>query len=466
MMILSLYQSQAINHMQKLYKIEQPDINKVDIKELIPLLFSDSDVAESLKKTETPEYLHWKDIKYKNWIPEKFKHDKTRFWALTKFHRKLRGQISKISDKNNKVFTWEKLRHYEKVLHEIDLDMSSCLFDFSDISKKDHKKYQMKGILEEAIASSQLEGAHTTRKAAKKMIQENRKPQNYDEQMIYNNFIAMKAIEEKYKNNKLSLELLLDLHVTLTSKTSVPLDKQGKFRLDSDEIVIQKGDDQSLISYIAPPISFVEQEIKKLIDFANDDLEEKDFIHPIIKAIMLHFWIGLLHPFFDGNGRLARGIFYWYLLRKGYWAFAFLPISLVIKSSPAQYGEAYILSEQDDNNLTYFIDYNLRKILQSVENFKEYMKKKTQENEGFKMSVDEVLRKNKSLNQRQVEVLINFNTNSEKRLNVSAYVNLYKVTKATAIKDLKGLLELKFVESERIGKNVFYIPTSKISEIF
>ncbi|WP_366511954.1 Fic family protein [Maribacter sp.] len=45
---------------------------------------------------------------------------------------------------------------------------------------------------------------------------------------------------------------------------------------------------------------------------------KKNFIHPIVKASILHFLIGYIHPFVDGNGRTARAIFYWYLLKNGY----------------------------------------------------------------------------------------------------------------------------------------------------
>lgn len=446
--------------MEKIYQIDQPDISKIDGGEYIPTFFSDPATFEAVRKTEAPEYLHWKDIKYKNWIPEKFQNDKKSFWALVKILRRMHSRKSKIRDQKNNFFSWKKLNHYEEMLHEIDLDMSNCLLDFPNISKKDHEKYRLIGITEEAIASSQLEGAHTTRKAAKKMIQENRKPRTPDERMIYNNFLAMSSIQDKYKNEKMSLDILFDLHRLLTSGTnSLKESEQGSFRSDSDNIVITKGNDPTIISYIAPPIKFVEEEIKQFIAFANDELEEETFIHPIIKAIMLHFWIGLLHPFVDGNGRLARGLFYWYLARKGYWAFTFLPISIAIKSAPAQYSESYILSEQDDNDLTYFIDYHLRKITQSVEGFKVYIKNKSQNNQKFDALVDEVMHKHKTLNRRQAELLINFHNNSKKHINVTVYVSLYRVTKATAIKDLKGLVQLKLVESERRGKNVFYTPT-------
>ena len=112
----------------------------------------------------------------------------------------------------------------------------------------------------------------------------------------------------------------------------------------------------------------------------NDNLEDPYFVHPLIKAILLHFWLGYLHPFTDGNGRFARTIFYWYLLRHKYWAVSYLPVSRVIRNAPAQYRDAYVYSEQDDRDATYFVDYNLHKIMQAKREFEDYALRKQAEN--------------------------------------------------------------------------------------
>jgi len=457
--------------MEKIYKLEQPDLVALEadedyISHLIEIFNEPEEnkkIHDAVKKAADPQYLHWKDLKYKSWIPEIYKKKKEAFWYLVKYSRRLNSIKTPIRDHKGNFFRWQKLNNYERMLHEITLDMSRYIFDIPGASPADYQKYQSQSIIEEAIASSQLEGAHTTRKVAKQMIEEKREPKTSDERMIYNNFIAMRSIQERFKNEKLSQEMLLELHQMLTVGTStLDEEEQGRFRLDSDKIVITKGDDPMIIGYVAPPMDFVKKEIKRLIDFANDELEEENFIHPVIKAIMLHFWIGLLHPFVDGNGRLARGIFYWYLLKKDYWAFAFLPISIAIKSAPSQYSEAYILSEQDENNLTYFIDYHIRKINQAIENFRKFFKKKTAESR----KINKILQEHKSLNRRQSETLARLKQNPEKPITATIYQNIHNVGKITAIKDLKALLKLGFVECEKRGRNVFYRPNKKTNEIF
>lgn len=465
--------------MEKLYKVEQPDffsISEENIDLLTEIVFNgeyidEKQLLELIQKTSAPKYLHWKDIKYKSWIPEEFnnikiknsfKNPKELCWSVIKFYRetKMGRKTTSIRDQDGAFFTWGGLNHYDKLLHEIDLDMSKYLLNFPKISEKDHLEYQKSGIIEEAITSAQLEGAHTTRKVAKEMILQKRKPKTHSEKMIFNNHATMKAIQEKYKDDKLSIDILLDMHMTLTFDTMKEESEQGAFRSPDDKIVIQKGDDPSIISYVTPPINFVKEEIHKLVAFANDDLEG-DFIHPIIKAIMLHFWMGILHPFVDGNGRMARALFYWYLLRKGYWAFAFLPISAVIKKSPAQYSEAYILSEQDDNDLNYFIDYNIRKIIHSVDSFKEYIKKKFLEKEEFEMIANIY----NQLNHRQIKTIIALDIKTQSSITTTSYKNIHDISKITAMKDLKNLLELNLVNSKKEGRNVFYTPTNKIKAV-
>lgn len=454
-MTIPISQSQH-KHMEKLYKIESPDISDEDGSRLAKLM-TEPGIFRIVEKTEDPEYLHWKDIKYKNWLPEE-RVSKKDFWAFVKFHRQIRQTKTPIKDASNHHFSWVKLNQYERMTHEIDIDMSKYLLNFPNMSEHERQKYQMQGIIEEAIASSQLEGAHTTRKVAKQMIQEKRKPRNDAERMILNNYQTMKAIQERYKNEKMSLEVLFELHRMLTQDTATLEDvEQGNFRSPNDRIVVQKGNDPNVISYITPPIDFVKSEIQSFIAFANDEGDDKEFTHPLIKAIMLHFWMGLLHPFVDGNGRLARGLFYWYLLRKGYWAFAFLPISIAIKSAPAQYSEAYVLSEQDDNDLTYFIDYHIRRINVAVANFKKYIQQKASEYQ----KIDRILQSQSDLNRRQIELLMDYRKNPEQVVNLTMYLGRFSITKATAILDLKKLLELGYLSAARRGRNVFYTPTDR-----
>lgn len=257
---------------------------------------------------------------------------------------------------------------------------------------------------------------------------------------------------------------MCELHKMITYST-IPEEKQGVLRETLDDkgnpLVIKPWDDKT-IAYVAPDKAFVETELPKLIAFTNDDNFADLFIHPLIKGIMLHFWIGLLHPFEDGNGRLARILFYWYMLKHEYWVFAYLSLSEKIKKSPIQYAMAYIYSEQDDCDLNYFIHYNLQKLKLARDDFQQYIKRKIEENR----SVISLSKEENGLNDRQIKLLQYFNKEAEGRTNIIAYCKLFSVKKNTAINDLKTLVERQFLVRKKQGRNIYYYPTEKITTLF
>ena len=220
--------------------------------------------------------------------------------------------------------------------------------------------------------------------------------------MIVNNHETMSWIEEELKDQKLSVDLLFDLHRKVT-KGTIDDAHQGKLRetlnADGQPLVIKPWDD-TVIAYVTPKREFVEQQLPTLVAFANDEQKGK-FIHPLTKGIMLHFWVGLLHPFEDGNGRLARILFYWYMLRRKYWSFSYLSISERILKSAKQYAMAYIYTEQDDFDLNYFIQYNVEKITLARFGFRDYLQAKIVENR----QASNAIRKDFSLNARQINLL-------------------------------------------------------------
>ena len=146
----------------------------------------------------------------------------------------------------------------------------------------------------------------TTRTAAKKMLAANRRPRNHDEQMILNNYRAILEIRD-LKREKLTPELLCHLQKTITDKTLKNEEEGGRFRTAEDGEVVVENRLTGEVIHTAPDVSTLDQRIKEVCDFANHGT--KDFIHPVIKAIALHFAIGYIHPFTDGNGRAARCAF-------------------------------------------------------------------------------------------------------------------------------------------------------------
>jgi len=443
-----------------LRKIEKPDISSVSDKKIAEL-FHNEKVNALVQKSLSP-YAYWEKIKH--W-PLNDGITNLELWAVIKV---LRSKVfdrrnSLVKDESGKLFTWTPwLPKLEKFLHEIDMRLGGNLFlSGNQISDELQHRLLSRGVMEEAIASSQLEGAHTSRKAAKQILLEGRKPKNKDEHMIVNNYQAMRLIETELKEKKLDEEFLFMLHETLT-KDTLEKSEIARYRKDSDDIIVGDDGSKNEIYHIPPKEVFVKQEIKRFIAYANNEISDAGFVHPVIKAIILHFWIGYLHPFVDGNGRMARALFYWYLLREKYWAFGYLPLSKVIKNSPAQYRDAYIYTEQDDNDLTYFIEYNISKINQAMREFEAYAERKWKEN--TKMA--KLARDKYQLSDRQIQLLRYYYKNKDVTTSAATHMKVYETSRITAMKDLRGLEKQGFVTSKKVGRIVYYYATDKVASLF
>lgn len=438
------------------FHLEKPQL--VDSSKVVVKLwqFPKKEMFHLLGKSAKPEYLYWDKVKYFN-LPEGI--TPVEFWSWVKYVRAFdldhRSQINTEKDDN---FVWNQSILSDELFHEIDLNLGGNLqVAPSEIDEKEKSRLIMSGITEEAIASSQIEGANTSRAAAKRFLKEGRRPRDRSEQMILNNFETIKLIEQEYKSRKLDLSLLFEIHALLVKKT-ISDDQVGRFRKDEEKIVVQDKI-RGLIYHVPPKAAFIRQEIVSLIRYFNDELKDAFFVHPVVKAIILHFWMAYLHPFVDGNGRLARAIFYWYLLKNGYWAFSYLPISKIIRKSPAQYGMSYVYSEQDDFDLTYFIDYNLRKIKQAMKEFEIYLKAERE----LEKNMDRFAQKYYSLNKRQNRLLMFFSKHPNERITLKLHMNTNQISKQTAINDLRDLQKKGYLKSARVGRNVYYLPTKKVS---
>jgi len=442
----------------ELFKLEKPDLSAIDIAKLFKSysLEHADEYTDSVYKASEPIYSYWDSIKHRQ--PPKGL-TSLEYWGLIKNIRKLSSRKTYIKAESGQYFTWLRLISTDEHLHKIDVKIGGEIFTHYShiITTYGRQRLLTKSIIEEAIASSQLEGASTTTPVAKRMLLENRVPKDKSERMIVNNYKTMRAMNETYKEQKLSQAMLFGLHELIT-KDTLQVDKQNRYRKDSDDITVNDG--IKYIYHIPPNEKFMREEMDRLIAFANDE-DGGGFMHPVIKAIFLHFWIGYLHPFYDGNGRIARTLFYWYLLRKGYWAIPYLPISLVLKNAYIQYGMSYVYAEQDDYDITYFYDFHMNKLLLAMKNFDEYIERKSKENtltEGFLDSYSD-------LNDRQKELLKYLLIKGEDHyITPSSFIELYKVSKMTALKDLRILEKMQFLTRKRMGKYVRYMGTDYLRE--
>lgn len=391
------------------------------------------------------KYPYWDKWKYaaKDWGMEE-----KRLWAAVKSLRVSNKRI-RFSKLEGFIFQLGTPSVVQQYLHDFDLVLPGALQGDAIISTEDRARYLASSLMEEAIASSQLEGAVTTRKVAKEMLENNRKPRNISEQMIMNNYEAMKWILAN-KDKAFTPAAIRSLHAIITRGTLPEAKEEGAFRKDDEVSVVDVQTGRTV--YTPPAYPLLEQLVADLCRFANDEDKQTFFIHPIVKGIFLHFMLGFIHPFSDGNGRTARTIFYWYLVKKGYWLIEYMPLSRIILHSKAQYAKAYLHTESDDNDLTYFMLYNLKSMATALEDLKKYLARKA----GEKKKALVLLRET-TFNERQILIVQELIQDQDVFFSVQQIQNRYGVSNQTARADLMGLVEQGLMGTRVQGRrNVFF----------
>lgn len=378
-----------------------------------------------------------------------------------KFSRKALYKKIPHSDKDGNPFVYAEPDVVRRLLHEVDIHGGGELKANEQVANPNTRDTCLiNSLIEESITSSQLEGAATTRKVAKEMLRQKRKPQDRSETMIVNNFNAMEFINEN-STEELTPELIYELHRILTVNTLDNRAAVGKLRT-SDDIYVGDERDATII-HVPPKANELAGRLKNICAFANAS-HPSVFLHPVIRAIVLHFLLAYDHPFEDGNGRTARALFYWSMLKQGYWTMEFISISRILRAAPAKYTRAYLYTETDDNDVTYFIVHQLEVINRAIKDLLNYLKVKALEIK----TVEKLLMKSpdlqKLLNHRQMTLINRALKNSESIFYIESHRGAHNVTYDTARTDLLKLVELGVLKKSKIGKAFIFTAVDNLKQ--
>ena len=414
-----------------------PHVGKID-PALMEKILSDPEKMEEISRFNR-EYYHWDELRYR--VDDK---ELESTWALMKFLRKADFNQFSLCGLD---FKYTLIYDFQEALHLIDCN-SAGLTDLDGYSQKDAQVYAISSVMEEAIASSQMEGAVTTRKEAKQMLRSQREPKNTSEKMILNNYLAMKQVKSSL-DRKMTVDLILKMHKTVTSGIlNGGPEWEGRFREDNETVVADPCN--GVVFHVPPSYDKIPSMMQELCDFINR--KEKEFVHPIIKGIIIDYMVGYIHPFVDGNGRMARSLFYWFVLKNGYPLMGYTSISRIMKNSQAKYGLAYQYTETDDYDLTYFIRFNLNCIVKAVSDLRIYIKKKNAEQK----QVSDLIKSDTDLSRDESMILIDY-TRSQEMFSVKEISTRYNVSYQTARNYVTHLCELGYLRiTSRSGKTRLY----------
>lgn len=408
--------------------------------------------------THQGQYLHWDKLRHLQPPPGL---TTEQWWLGIKIARLKQYRKLPLVDLKSQPFVYALPDCVLAKLHAIDSLASGRLSLGAHVATEEHRdRFIFNSLVEEAITSSQLEGASTTRQVAADMIRYQRKPQDKSERMILNNYLAMQSVREM-KDQPLDFGALMSLHRTLAEGTLVHADAAGRIQQPGEARVEVVDHRTQRVLHTPPPAEGLRERMDVLIAFANaEDDDGGGFIHPVVRAIILHFWLGWLHPFEDGNGRTARALFYRTMLHRGYWLFEFISISRILKQAPAQYARAFLEVESDENDLTYFIVHQLGVIERALQDLEAYLARKADQVKRVESRL-----KRSDLNHRQIALLSHAVRHPGQEYTVKSHQNSHRVAYATARADLLQLAELDLLFQRRIGqKTLEFIAPEDLEE--
>ncbi len=395
-------------------------------------------------------YLHWDDFRHR--VSDKGGFTREEQWASIRMGRAMRSQPIPLEDVHGRAFTFFLTPKAFGLLRDIDLDCGASPSG-SAMVREEASRHQFDSLMEEALTSSQLEGAVVTRSEAREMIRLQRTPATGHERMVMNNFRTMRLLAE-LKDEPLTPELILRIHQEVTAGT---LDHPGQLRTSADDVRVED-EESGEVFHTPPPAAALLGRMEKLCDFANER-GTHGFLHPVIRAILLHFWIAYDHPFVDGNGRTARALFYWSMLRNGYWLAEYFSISHEILKAPKQYYRAFLHTETDANDLNYFLLHQLDVIHASIESLRKSLHAKQAEADALRKN----LGAGGDFNHRQIALLKHALKHPFAAYTVVGHQNSHGTSNQTAKNDLTALEEKNLLLRGKQGKAFVYRPAPDLS---
>jgi Fic family protein len=419
------------------------------LKELIDQETTNISHILGIANTPTPlgKYLHWDNLRHRA-PPADLTHEQ--WWLGVKFARFSLIRELPMADKSGKPFSFTMPALVTEHLHEIDSRGSGRIAMPGEVTNPQTKtRFLVRSLIEEAITSSQLEGASTTRQKAMEMFRSGRLPADKSEQMIFNNLQGMEFIRA-HQGDELTPALVKAIHVEMMSDTIRDEDLGRLQSVDEKRVHVASNEDQAILH--EPPLAEeLPSRLEAMCNFANAR-NEKEFLHPVVRAILLHLWLAYDHPFIDGSGRTARALFYWSMLNSGYWMFEFISISSILHKASTQYAKSYLYTETDDNDATYFIVCQLQVIRSALHSLENYLERKTREIQ----KAESILRNYENLNYRQLALLSHALRKPDSSFTVNSHRTSHRVAYATARADLLHLVDQGLLDKRTRGGTMYF----------
>ena len=418
------------------------------------------EVKSALSRADNDKhYLCWDEFKRRP-VPEGW--NAKDLWTLVRGSRHVLGtDVENLRDGAGKPFILVHSRPLEAILHRIDtrerLWEGLLGLRRQPGTLDSEQTYQVMASIEEAHSSSAIEGAVTTRREARDLIRTGKPPRSRSEKMVLNNFRTVQRLSE-WIESPLTPETLLQIQAEITADTLRDPRDVGRFRTD-DDVRVEDGMTGDVVHQ--PPLwKELPERMSRLCAFANaQDTDAAEFVHPIVRAILLHHQLAFDHPFGDGNGRTARALFMWSVLRSRYWWFRSLSISRAVNHSKQRYYRSFVDVQADGGDVTYFVRHQLRCIELEIERLGRFLAERKRIADWAR----ERLQIEAGLNARQTAIIAHVRKHLDAVFTSLGHEQFHGVSQATAWKDLTRLVGAGLLEENRgAGRRIQYRPTARL----
>lgn len=425
--------------------------------DVLAVTLDDDQWREALARGSTVDskgrYLHYQDV-----LDRRPPDGLTRmtWWVSMRLARKIISRELPLQYVRGTRFSFANEDEVQRSVHEVDQQIGGRVGTSGDVSAERTRRF-VRSLEEEAITSSQLEGATTTRRDAKRLLATGREPRDLSERMILNNLNAM-VLAKEMVGGPLTPEAVLELHRVVTEGTLDDPADAGRLQTPDDERIGVYAHDGTLV-HSPPPANELPQRLDALCAFANGATGE-GFMHPVVKAIVLHFMLSYDHPFSDGNGRTARALFYWSMLDSGYALVEYVSISSLLKEAPAKYARSFLHTETDEGDVTYFVLHQLDVLVRAIEALWAYADRRAAEAK----QIEDLVRSSDVLNHRQLAVVRAALHDPNEPITIVEHQRAQGVTNETARSDLLALERLGLYEKRKRGKAFTFLPKPRLEE--
>lgn len=255
-------------------------------------------------------------------------------------------------------------------------------------------------------------------------------------------------------DKRLSDERLFGWHAAL-----FPTGRSGMYKIEvakwrsGDMQVVSGGMGREIVHYEAPKAELLAQEMKQFMDWFNSESN----LDPILKASVAHLWFVTLHPFDDGNGRIARAITDMQLSKADGVNQRFYSMSAQIKNERKAYYKILEHTQKNDLDITLWIIWFLECLKNAILSSHTIMDKVVKEHQFWVKNAGLII------NERQQKMLHKLMDNFEGNLTTSKWAKITKTSQDSALRDISDLVNKGIlIKANSGGRSTHYVLKSDV----